>query len=188
MKDITLTPAKDALVIKEISSKAELSDPNKSDGYLLNTSEKEARRIIESLKQKKSKKVIAILGRDDAFNRRAIETLKIKYLVSPELGERRDTLKQRDSGLNHVIAKLAKGKDISIIIDFSSIAKLSPKEKALRLSRIIQNIKICRKAKCDVKIASMARKKSELSGEKERKSLAFSLGMSSPQTANCCNF
>ncbi|MBT3397563.1 hypothetical protein HOA55_03775 [archaeon] len=167
--------------LKKISSKADLSVKDSSEGYLINAPEKEARRIIESLKQKKSNKIIAILGRDDAFNRRAIETLKINYLFSPELGDRKDTLKQRDSGLNHVLAKLAKEKGIQIVIDFDEVSKLKGKEKALRIARVIQNIKICRKAKCGIKIIGNAE-------EKELKSFGTSLGMSSPQTANCCNF
>ena len=62
----------------------------------------------------KTEKKIAVLGRSGDFNRRALETLKIDYLVSPELGERKDTLKHRDSGLNHVLAKIAKEKGIEL--------------------------------------------------------------------------
>ena len=68
---------------------------------------------------------IAVFGREDKFNRRMIETCKIDYLISPEREtekfKRRDSLKQRDSGLNHYLAKEAKRKNISFIIDFSEI-------------------------------------------------------------------
>jgi len=78
---------------------------------LIDSSEKETRRIIESLKG--SGKVIAVVGGDDAFNRRAAESLKINYLVLQK-GRQKDGLKQRDSGINHVVAKIAKEKGIDL--------------------------------------------------------------------------
>ena len=168
--------------LKKIKSKKEISDKDKCDGYLIDADEKTVRSIIASLKNKGKKKIIVgVLGREGDFNRRALETLKINYLVSPELGERRDTLKQRDSGLNHVLAKIAKKNKIAIIIDFSDINKLKGKAKALRLARIIQNIKICRKAGCEIKIWDLDGKSDELA----LKSFGFSLGMSSGQVSSC---
>jgi len=158
---------------KTIKTKSELLKSDKCDGYLLDTSEKEARRIIESLRSKG--KTIAVLGGDDAFNRRAVETLKINYLVSPESGPKKDTLKQRDSGLNHVVAKEAAKRGIGIVIDFDEISKMTGKAKALRLARIIQNVKICRRAKCKLLIWDL----SEKTNKKELEAFGFSIGMSS---------
>ena len=79
MEDMNLFKKKDSIFLKKIGTKSEISKDEDCDGYLIETSEKEARRIIESLK--KSGKVVALVGGDDAFNRRAIETLKIDYLV-----------------------------------------------------------------------------------------------------------
>ena len=62
------------------------------------------------------------------------------------------------------------------------------KEKALRLGRIMQNIRVCRKAKCKIRIASLAENKNQLTNEKQRKAFGFSLGMSSQQVKNCCEF
>ena len=186
MKDINLFPTKDSIFLKKISSKAEISKEDSCDGYLIQNSEKEARKIIESLKTKNM--IVALIGGDDAFNRRAIETLKINYLISPEAGFKKDTLKQRDSGINHVTAKLAKEKKISILIAFSEITKLSGKEKALRLEKLIQNIKICRKAKCKIKIVSLATNKKEVVDEKSRNAFGVSLGMSSIQVSNAVTF
>ncbi|MCR4284601.1 MAG: hypothetical protein NUV97_00980 [archaeon] len=186
MKDINLFPTKDSIFLKEISTKSEISNKDECDGYLIKSSEKESRRIVESLK--KSNKLIAFLGGDDALNRRAVETLKINYLISPESGNKSDTLKQRDSGINHVVAKEAAKKKITILINFSEVSKVKGKEKARRLARIMQNIKICRKAKCQIKIASLARDEKEVKNEKTRQSFGTSLGMSSEQTKNCIRF
>jgi len=167
MKDINLLKSKDVLFLKKIKSKQDLKDSNSCDGYLIDADEKTIRRIIDILKDKKQKKLIAVLGRDNSFNRRMLEKTKINYLISPELAGKKDTLKKRDSGLNHVLAKLAKQNNIEIIIDFFSVKKLEPKEKAIRLGRIMQNIRICRKAKCKIKIASLALNKKEITGEKD---------------------
>jgi len=160
---------------KKIKSKSDISVKDNCDIYLIDADEKIARSIIASLKDSKSKKKIGILGRDDGFNRRAVETLKIDYLVSPERGDKKDSLKQRDSGINHVVAKEAKEKGIVIVIDFDEISKLGKKEKALRISRIIQNVKICRKAGCKFEIWS------DSVDEKGLKAFGESLGMSSLQ-------
>lgn len=179
MKDITLFKHEGSIYLKKISNKQDLTvDPK---GFLLETSEKEARRIIDTLKAKKQKAILALIGQDDAYNRRALETLKINYLVSPELTTSTDTLKQRDSGLNHVTAKIAKEKGIKILLDFTEISQLKGKTKARRLARIIQNIKICRRAGAEIKIATLARNKTQLRDQKQLEAFLFSLGMSSQQ-------
>ncbi len=176
---------------KFIKSKSDIQASDDYDTWIIDADEKIARGIIESLKQKNIKKKIAVLGRDNSFNRRALETLKINYLVSPEreLSEnyndkRKDTLKQRDSGLNHVIAKIAKEKDIAIVIDIDDFNSIKDKKKkAQRLARIIQNVKICRRAKCKLLIWS-------LSGEIDKKAIeafGFSIGMSSQQVKESVN-
>jgi len=188
MNDINLFPFPNSIYLKKIKSKSEISSADKCDGYLIESNEKEARRIIESLKVKSENKIIAVMGSDDLFNRRAVETLKIDYLVSPEHGQKTDSLKQSDSGLNHVVAKEAKKKNISIVINLSEISKLSKEQKAIRLSRIIQNISICRRAKCGLKIASLAEKKENVINEVGRKSFGLSFGMSTKEAKNSTLF
>ena len=158
---------------KKISSKSQIGN---EPAYLIDSEEKEIRRILDTLKAQNKKPEIAVLGRDEEFNRRAIETLKINYLVSPEI-QGKDTLKQRGSGLNHYLVKEAAKKNISIVIDFDSIKKLDKDEKTKRLARVIQNIKLCRKAKCKIIIWSSTATKYDL------QALGFSLGMSSQQVS-----
>ncbi|MBT7101936.1 hypothetical protein HN935_00305 [archaeon] len=156
--------------LKKIKSKAGIVDG--CDGYLIDADEKVARAIVASLKDKKFGGVVAVLGRSGGFNRRVVESLKIDCLVSPESGDRKDSLKQRDSGLNHVVAKAAKAKGIEVVIDFDSLVEMKGKEKALGLARIMQNVKICRRAKCGIKIWGSV-------DEKALRSFGFSVGMSS---------
>ena len=158
---------------KRIKSKAGISED--VDGFLIDAGEKEVRSIIAVLEHRGWKGKIAVLGRDNEFNRRMIEKTDIDFLVSPECGNRRDSLNQRDSGLNHVVAREAKKRKIGIVIDFEDVAEMKDrKEKALRLGRIMQNVRVCRRAGC----------KMELWGCDDKKALVsfgFSLGMSSQQ-------
>lgn len=186
--DATLIQTPKSLWLKKISTKKDISENDKESGYLICSNEKNTRSILASLKDKKINKKIFVVGNDNTFNRRIIETCKIHYLVSPENGPKKDTLKQRDSGLNHVLAKIANEKNIGIVINFSEIDKLTKKEKALKLSRIIQNIKICRKINCKIKIATFASSPKEIIDDKSLKSFCFSLGMNSSETKNCLNF
>ena len=160
------------------SSKNALPKDIKEGEFLLidtNGNEKEARRIVDSLKGKKIS--IAVVGYDDAFNRRVVETLKINYLFNPEriVKDKKDTLKQRDSGINHVVAKEMATRKISYTIDLDYFTELNKKDKAIVLSRTIQNIKICRRAKCSIKLFS------EIADEKDLEAFGFSVGMSSQQ-------
>lgn len=186
--DITLFPSKDNLYFKEISSKKDLLENPEINGYLISADEKTTRAIIESLKNKKEKLLIAVSAKDDFFNRRMIETCKINYLLSPEFSQEKDTLKQRSSGFNHVLAKEAVKKGIAILINFSELCSLNKKDKAIVLARIMQNIKICRKTKCKIKIATFAKNKEEQKTEQELKAFLFSLGASSQQVADACKF
>lgn len=185
MKDITLYKNAESLFLKEIKKKTDMSKEDNCDGYLLNMDEKEARKTIESLK--KSGKIIAIKSRDEMFNRRAIETLKMNYLVLGQNFEK-DSLKQRASGLNHVVAREAVKKGVSFVIDYSLFQNIDKKEKARQIAKIMQNIFICRKAKCPIKLASLAKNEIENLSEIEAKNFCFSLGMSSQQVADCFNF
>lgn len=186
MKDINLFKAKDSIYLKKVKSKSEIFRDEDCDGYLIESSESEARRIIQSLKG--SRRRIGVVGGGNVFNRRAVETLKIDYLVSPERGLKNDGLKQRDSGLNHVVAKIAKEKGILIVIDFSEISRMKGRDKALRLSRIIQNVKICRKAKCGIRIVSFAEDKSGVADEFGRRAFGMSLGLRSSEIVEVINF
>lgn len=186
MKDINLFKTSNSFYFKKVRTKDDISEDDSCDGFLIHASEDEARRIIQKLKG--SNKFIALVGGDDKFNRRAIETLKINYLVSPEKYCRRNTLKQRDSGINHVVAKEMEKRNITILINMSEIMKLDEFEMARRLERIIQNIKICRKANCEIKIASLAMTKKKTINERGRKSFGISLGMSSSQSAKATKF
>jgi RNase P/RNase MRP subunit p30 len=107
----------------------------------------EARKEIQKL-VREGKKVIVEAG-DENFNRKIFEMNDVDMVVGLEIG-RIDKLKQRDSGVNEVIAKLAKKNDIIIVIDIDKIKKLGLVEKGKVLARIKQNINLCKRTEARI--------------------------------------
>ena len=106
----------------------------------------EVRKEIQRLKRE-GKEIIVSSGNDE-FNRKIFENKDVDMIVGLELHDRKDRLKQRDSGLNEILCKLAKQNDIKIGIDLEKIAGLSGIEKARVLARIRQNIGLCKRVGC----------------------------------------
>ena len=86
-------------------------------------------------------------GKDIAFNRKTLESKKTEMLVlNHRMGK--DKLKQRDSGLNQVLCKIAKDNRIILAIDLNELVKEKDKKtKAVILARMLQNIKLIKKFK-----------------------------------------
>jgi RNase P/RNase MRP subunit p30 len=126
------------------------------------------------------------MARDEEFNRRVLESLKFDYLVSPEINSGKDGLKQRSSGINHVLAKIAKERGVSFLVPLNDFEGLNRREKSIRIARIIQNVRLCRKAKCPIKLASFSDKRAY--SMRERGIIGTSWGMSSQQAADSCVF
>lgn len=97
-------------------------------------------------------KRIIIQGEDIDFNRIILENKKVDMLILSHLNKK-DKLKQQDSGLNHVLCNLAKKNNITLAIDFKEITnEKDKKSKALILARLEQNISLMKKSKNNIKI------------------------------------
>lgn len=107
---------------------------------------------------------IIVKAQNPEFNRKILEYGKFDILLSIESAiQKRDTPKNINSGLNHVLAKIAAKNNIALGIDLKEIQSFEKKEKAIRLSKIIQNIKITRKAKTKLKLLNFKDKISAFS-------------------------
>ena len=126
---------------------------------------------------------IIVLGSEDDINRKATEDKRISMLLNPEETREKDFIHQRNSGLNHVLCRFASENNIKIGINVSSLFKLNPKERALKISRIMQNIVLCRKYRPKMLIASFAESAEELLTPYELKSIGIVFGMT-PKQAN----
>lgn len=124
------------------------------------------------------RKVVIFSSDDDELNKKILEKENIDILLL-NLSSRKDRMKQRDSGFNHVLARLAKKKNISLGINLDEIINSKSKEKSEILARVRQNIKLCNKNKLKMKfISSKKRDRYNL------KSLGLVLGMPTWMTKN----
>ncbi len=133
----------------------------------------QARKEIQKLK--KENEQIVVMAQDEEFNRKILENKDVDVFLGPELHNRKDKLKQRDSGLNEVLCKLAVKNNIQIGINLMEIIKQPKKDKAILLGRIIQNIALCKRTKTKVVIYPEKYKKQDVS------SLFLTLGASTQQ-------
>ncbi len=111
----------------------------------------EARKKIRENKGKE----IVFTSDDDELNRKVLEKETINILLINQEG-RKDKIKQRDSGFNHVLAKLAKKKNVIMGINLDEILETEGEKKAQILSRIRQNVKICNKNKLKMRFISIS--------------------------------
>ena len=105
-----------------------------------------ARKLIREAQDK----IIIFSSDNDELNRKILEKEKINILLI-NLAGKKDFQKQRDSGFNQVLAKIAKEKNVAIGINFDEIIQASQYEKPKILARLKQNIKLCNKNKLKMK-------------------------------------
>ena len=133
----------------------------------------EARKSADKLR--KEQKPIILLSQDDEFNRKALEIKNLKMLVINESLSIKDYGKQRNSGLNEVLANICAEKNIEIGIQIEEIINKDTKEKARALARLAQNIMLCKKS--NTKLVFLGNIKDKLGLQ----SLLISLGADSKQ-------
>jgi len=109
-------------------------------------------KIRQKIKSNPNKTII-FSSDNDELNRKVLEKEKINTLLINQAG-RKDRFKQRDSGFNQVLAKLAKKKNVKIGINLDEILEAKGEKKKEILARIKQNIKLCNKNKLKMKFIS----------------------------------
>ncbi len=135
--------------------------------------EKARKKIRENRGKDKGKNII-FSSNNDELNRKILEKEKIDVLLLNQAG-RKDFQKQRNSGFNQVVAKLAKKKNVAIGINLDEILESKGKKKSEILARVQQNIKLCNKNKLHMKLIALKQKtKRDIYG---LKALGLVLGM-----------
>lgn len=110
----------------------------------------EARNLIELKKLKNMRKkydVLLVKGGDPDLNRKAVETKEVDIITHPELGRKK-------SGLNHIMAKLAKKNKVAIEINFRQILQSYKGTRAHILKKMATNVMLCKKYNAPVVICS----------------------------------
>lgn len=107
--------------------------------------------------------------------RDVLERKEADIIYAFEDNLKQDYIHHRASGLNHVLCKIAREKNIAVGFCVSSI--LNAKHKSVLLGRIKQNIKLCRKYKVNMAIGSFGFKPYEMRAAHDLISLFCLLGM-----------
>lgn len=110
----------------------------------------------KEIRKNKDKEII-FSSDDDELNRKILEKEKINVLLI-NLSNKKDRQKQREAGLDHVMAKIAKKNNVIIGVNLDEIINSEKKEKAEILARIQQNIKLCNKNKLKMKFINIENK------------------------------
>lgn len=106
----------------------------------------DAKKKISEARDKNPGKLIGFESEDDDLNRKILEKIKVDIFM-PILSYRKDWQKQRNSGFDNVMAREASKKEVFVGIYLQEILKTKGKEKVEILSRVIQNVEICKKNK-----------------------------------------
>jgi RNase P/RNase MRP subunit p30 len=117
-------------------------------------------------------KFIVFSSEDDELNRKILEKEKIEILLLNQ-EKRRDFQKQRNSGFNQVLAKIAKKNNITVGINLDELILAEGKKKSEIIARIRQNVNLCRKNGIKMKIISRNNKRNI----KDLQALGLMLGM-----------
>ena len=125
-------------------------------------------------------------GGSDEINRKTVENKQVDILLAPEKNREKIYMHQRDAGLNQVLCKLAKKNKVAIGFSFSEL--LNVKNKILTLGQMMQNIRLCRKYKVKIIVASFAKNKWEMRHAQDLLAFAKVLGMTAKEAKAALNF
>jgi RNase P/RNase MRP subunit p30 len=128
----------------------------------------------KKIRESKGKKIL-FSSNDDELNRKILEKENINVLLI-KLRGKKDRQKQRESGFNSVMAKIAKKKNVKLGIFLDEILESRGKERAEVLGRVRQNIKLCNKENVQAEIITFNER--YLKNEYDLRALALILGMS----------
>ncbi len=141
----------------------------------------EARNINELNKLARIRREFDVLlarGYDIELNRKAVETPEVDILTHPELG-------RKDSGLNHIMIKLAAKNNVAIEINFRETLIASKATRSHILHNISNNIMLCKKYKTPVIICSGAISQFQLKDPLVLQSLGSLCGLELNEAKKC---
>ena len=119
--------------------------------------EKDFLKAREAIKKNLGKKIV-FSSDDGELDRKILEKEKINFLLV-NLSGRKDRMKERDSGFDSVMAKLAEKNSVVLGINLDEIISSRGKAKSEILARLRQNIKLCKKNNVKMKFISQKSEK-----------------------------
>lgn len=118
--------------------------------------------------------------------RRLVEDRNIDILFNIESVNKERNLVTRNSGLNDAICKLASKHNVAIGFSISNL--LNNKIRTNIIANISQNIRLCRKYKVRMVIASLAKNKYEMRHARDIMNFGIALGMTDKEAKDALNF
>lgn len=105
-------------------------------------------KLKNEVKKNKDKELV-FASFDDDLNRKVIEKLNVSGILV-YLDERKDYMKQRNSGLNEIICRLLSKKKMNVYFDFEELINSKFPERVL--ARLRQNLFLCEKKGIFIKV------------------------------------
>jgi len=129
---------------------------------------------IFELKKLKKMTLVRSEREDDRW---MIEKARPSMIYGFELEKSKDGMHQRNSGLNEVYCKIMRENEVIYGINYSALFGMSSNSSALVKGRMMQNIRLARKYKIKVKIASFATNPYHMRSEHDIESFFTAIGM-----------
>ncbi|AIF68840.1 ribonuclease P [Palaeococcus pacificus DY20341] len=136
--------------------------------------------LIREVKNKHLKALIYVQGGNLRINRFALES-KVDALISPELG-------RKDSGLDHILARLAAKNNVAIGFSLAPLLRANPYERANILKFMMRNWRLIEKYKAPRFLTTSAENMWEIRAPRDLMSLGIALGMDIPQAKASLSF
>jgi len=114
--------------------------------------------------------ILLVRGMNLNLNRKAVQTKEVDVLTHPEYN-------RKDSGLNHVMAKLAAKNQVAVEINFREILLSSKSTRSHIMHHIQKNVKLCKKYKTPIIISSGAVSHWQMKDPKVLMSMGCLLGL-----------
>lgn len=125
---------------------------------------------IKKISEIRPRKLNIVIGGSDEINRKVLSNPNTTILLNPEPNIR-NSLTHKNSGLNHVLCKIAHKNKITIAFSADRLNDINITGK------IMQNIRLCRKYKINMLFFTLAKNKHELIASSDLLSILHVLGM-----------
>ncbi len=163
-----LAPLKERHELKAIDAKG----MEMSKGIIVSG---KAARIAKDVRSvRKQAEIVAVEGGDPEVNRAALSTAEVDMIIRPWKG-------RQDSGLDHVMAKLAAKNDVSVCFDFHGLLVSSRRGRVQVMNSMLEAAKLVRKFKAPFVMASGAVEPYCMRSPSDLISFGRSLGFRDPE-------
>ncbi len=136
--------------------------------------------LIREAKNRNLKALIYVQGGNMRVNRTAIES-GVDALISPEFG-------RKDSGFDHVLARLAAKNNVAVGFSIAPLLKANPYERVQLLRFMIRNWRLVEKYRVPRFLTSSAENRWGVRSPRELMSLGIALGMEVPHAKASLSF